>query len=92
MSSTQIGKIMGVIHRTILNHLEKMGVSRRSLSESQFAYNNKEIPDEFKNYKTMYNLYITQHKTKEQLGKFFNCAPHVIDRVLKSLDIQVRDS
>lgn len=27
----------------------------------------------------------------EQLGKDFNCAPHVIHRVLKELDIPIRD-
>lgn len=38
MSSTQIGKIMNTSHRSVLNHLESMGVDRRTLSESQFAY------------------------------------------------------
>ena len=92
MSSTQIGEILNVSHRTILNHLDKMGVKRRNLSESHFAYNRKEIPVEFSSHDKMYDLYVDKHMTKEQLGDYFNCAPHVIDRVLKELNITVRDS
>lgn len=42
-SSVEIGKIFQTTHRTILNHLNKMGVERRNLSESQFAKNDKNI-------------------------------------------------
>ena len=90
MSSTEIAKYYNVTHRTILLHLKKMGIKRRNLSESQFNYRKKEIPKEFFNYDIMYDLYITKHNTKEQLGEMFNCAPHVIDRVLKSHNIKVR--
>lgn len=92
MSSTQIGKALKVSHRTVLNHLEKMGIKRRNLSESQFAYNKKEIPKDFSDYKKMYELYIEKHMTKEQLGNYFGCAPHVIDRVLREFNIPIRDS
>lgn len=40
----------------------------------------------------MYDLYVSQHKTKEQIGFIFNCAPHVIDRVLRKLDIHIRSA
>lgn len=90
MSSTEIAKYFNVTHRTILNHLQKLGVSRRSLVESQFNYHNKEIPNEFYDYDKMYDLYIKKHYTKEQLGEMFNCAPHVIDRVLRDNGIKVR--
>lgn len=89
-STTEIGKILQVTPRTILNHLIKMGVERRTLRESHFATNKKCVPSEFQDYAKMYNLYVCQHKTKEQLGKMFNCAPHVIDRVLRELRIPVR--
>ena len=36
MSSTKIGKIMGVNGRTILKKLEILGIPRRSKSEAQF--------------------------------------------------------
>lgn len=91
-SSTYISALYGVCHKTILRHLDAMGVKRRSLRESHFAQNNKEVPKEFYDYNTMYDMYVTQHMTKEQLGERFNCAPHVIDRVLRELNIKVRDS
>lgn len=90
LSSVQIGRILGTSHRSVLNHLESMGVDRRTLSESHFAYHNKEIPHEFCDYNSMYELYVNNHMTKEQLGTKFNCAPHVIDRVLRTLGIEVR--
>lgn len=92
LSSTEIARIFNVSHRTILNHLEKMGIDRRNLQESHFASNKKEYPKEFYDYEYMYNIYVNEHKTKQQIGEIFNCAPHVIDRVLKNLNIHVRDS
>lgn len=89
-SSVEIGRTLQVAHRTILNHLNKMGVKRRDSSESLFAKNNKTMPDEFDDYGAMYDLYVTKHYTKEQLGNIFNCAPHVIDRVLRKLGIHIR--
>lgn len=41
MSSTEIGKKIGVSHKSVLNHLEAMGVKRRSLEESHFSKNKK---------------------------------------------------
>ena len=90
MSSTEIGKKIGVSHKSVLNHLEAMGVKRRSLEESHFSKNKKVIPPEFYDYEIMYDLYVTQYMTKEQIGDMFDCAPHVIHRVLKKLSIHVR--
>lgn len=90
LSSTQIGKKFGVSHRTILNWLDKCGIDRRTLSESQYAFNGKTVPWEFASYEVMNELYIDRHMTKEQLGMYFDCAPHVIDRVLRELNIPVR--
>ena len=84
MSSTEIGKKIGVSHKSVLNHLEAMGVKRRSLEESHFSKNKKVIPPEFYDYEIMYDLYVTQYMTKEQIGDMFDCAPHVIHRVLKN--------
>lgn len=91
-SSVEIGKLLGTSHRSVLNHLEKMGIQRRSLEQSQFAHNNKSYPKELLDRNIMYDLYINKHYTKEQLGKRFNCAPHVIDRVLRKFNIPVRDN
>jgi len=91
-SSVEIGKILKTSHKTVLNHLEKLKIPRRSLSEAHFAYNDKEYPPEFEDYEFMYDIYVTQYKTKEQTGEYFDCAPHVIDRVLKNLNIHIRDA
>lgn len=92
MSSVDISKKIGVSHRSVLNWLKYYEIPIRNLSESHYAKNRKEIPKEFSDYDTMYNLYVVKHYTKEQLGAIFDCAPHVIDRVLKNLGIHVRGS
>ena len=89
-SSVEIGNILQTSHRNVLNHLKQMGIERRNLRDSHFARNGKNIPVEFNDYDKMYDLYVTKHYTKEQLGEMFDCAPHVIDRVLMELKIHVR--
>ena len=89
-SSTEIGKKYGVTHRTILLRLKKNNISRRTLSESQWNYNKKDLPNDFYNYDAMYQKYIVERKSKKELGEFYGCDPCVIDRVLKTLGIKKR--
>lgn len=89
-STTEIGNELGISHKTVCSHLEHCGISRRTLSESQWNRNNKTIPDEFKSYEKMYDLYINQHLSKKDLGLLFDCDPCVIDRILIELGIPVR--
>lgn len=89
-SSTEIGRILGTSHRSVLNHLQKMGITRRDLAASHFAYHQKDRPPELTDYSTLYQWYIVEHRTKEQIGLMLNCAPHVIDRALRRMNIPVR--
>ena len=89
-SSTEIGRILGTSHRSVLNHLQKMGITRRNLAASHFAYHQKDRPPELTDYSTLYQWYIVEHRTKEQIGLMLNCAPHVIDRALRRMNIPVR--
>lgn len=91
-SLTEIAKIYGVTHRTIILRLKKHSIDRRTLSESQWNYNKREIPSDFKNKEVMENLYIKERLSKKELGIRYNCDPCVIDRVLRSLGIPVRNS
>lgn len=89
-SSTEIGGYLNITHRTVLNHLKKCGIKRRTLRESQWNYNGKTVHPDLLNYGVMYDLYITKHLSKRDLGIKYNCAPHVIDDFLKNLNIPVR--
>ena len=55
-STTEIAQELGVTHRTILLRLKKNNISRRTLSESQWNFKQKEIPEDFNNYEKMYDL------------------------------------
>lgn len=91
-SSTDIGKEFGISHKTVLDHLRHCGVPIRTLSESQWVHNNKEIPEEFNSYEVIYDLYINKQLSKKDLGIKLNCDPCVIDRVLKSFNIPIRNN
>lgn len=41
MSTTEIAKQFNVSHRTIILHLNKLGIKRRTLHESQYNYRGK---------------------------------------------------
>lgn len=91
-SSTEIAKVLNTTHRTILLRLKKHTIDRRNLSESQWNFKNKEIPSDFYNKEIMENLYLKEGLSKKELGYRYNCDPCVIDRVLKSLGIKVRNN
>lgn len=89
-STLEIAKQLNISHKTVYNHLIKNGIETRNSSEAQWASNGKTIPQEFSDYNTMYDLYITKNFSKKQLGIFFNCDPCVIDRILRNFNIPIR--
>lgn len=92
MSLTEIAKKLNTTHRTILLRLKKHTIERRNLVESQWNFRNKSIPSDFSSKEVMENLYIKEGLSKKELGLRYNCDPCVIDRVLKSLGISVRNN
>lgn len=91
-SSTELAKEFGMSHKTILAHLEHYGTKIRTLSESQWNHNQKFFPEELNNYDVIYDLYVTQKISKKDLAIRFNCDPCVIDKVLKNMNISVRNN
>lgn len=91
-SSTEIGKELNLAHGTVSKHLKHCGIEIRDLSEAQFNYHNKTIPEEFNSYDKMYDLYINQRLSKKDLGNLFDCDPCVIDRILNKLNIPIRNN
>lgn len=89
-SSTEIANMFKMCHNSILKHLKKCGIKRRTLSESQFNYNNKEFPDELKSYEKLYDLYVINKLSKKDLSDMLNVSTHVIDRCLKEFNIPIR--
>lgn len=93
MCTTEIAKIFNVTHSTIRKHLIHCEIPLRTYQEAQWVSNHKEdFPEDFYNYDIMYDLYITQKKSKKDLGEMYNCDPGTIDFVLKNLNIPVRNN
>ena len=89
-SSTEIAKIFNTTHNTILRHLKHCGIKSRTLSESQFAHNKKEYPEELTLYETVYDLYINKRTSKKDMALLFGVDPDAIDSVLKKFNIKIR--
>ncbi len=89
-STTEIGKIFGLTHRTVCMHLSHCGVNRRQNSESHFVKNGKDFPDELKTPESVYDMYIARKMSKIDIAKALNVSPNVVDRVLKEFNIKKR--
>lgn len=89
-STTDIAKDLNVTHRTVINHLKHNGIDRRSISEAQFSYNKKEIPEVLQDYEKLYNLYVEERLSKKEISKKLGVSPNVINRKLKEYGIRIR--
>lgn len=93
LSSTKIAELLGVSHKTVLDHLVHCGIKTRNCSKAQYLLSHgEEYPLEFLDYSYMYELYITLRKSKSDIGKIFNCDPGTVDLALKKLNIPIRDN
>lgn len=72
--------------------MKKHTIERRTLSESQWNFKSKEIPEDFSNKEVIERLYLKEGLSKKELGIRYNCDPCVIDRVLKNLGIKIRNN
>lgn len=91
-SSTEIGKIYNVGHRTILLLLKKEGIPTRSLSDSQFAYQQKSKIPELYDRDFLYNLHWIDNKSCKEIGKILNCEPGTVRRHMHNLGIKTKNS
>ena len=57
-STVEISKIFNCSATSIRSHLKHNGIKMRTFAESMWNYHKKEIPEDFNDYKKLYNLYI----------------------------------
>lgn len=91
-STTEIAVQLNITAKSVGNHLRHCEIKVRNAKECQWNYRGKQIPEEFDSYDKMYELYITEKKSKKELGNMFGMQPDTIDRVLRTLGIPVRDN
>ena len=86
-STVEISKIFNCSATSIRSHLKHNGIKMRTFAESMWNYHKKEIPEDFNDYKKLYNLYIEESISKAELARRYNCTIAVINRVLNNLNI-----
>lgn len=89
-STTEIGSEIGVSHTYIMSHLEHMGIKRRTLSDSQFAYKNKKKPKELDSYEELFDLYVIDKLSKKDIGKLLSVDPGTVNTALMKFNIPIR--
>lgn len=91
LSSVDIALKYGVAYHTVQTHLRRNGVQLRSLSDSIRKSAGKDVlHSDLSDHDKMYDLYVVQKKTLKELGEVYDCAPHVVLRCLKELNIPIR--
>lgn len=92
ISPVNIAKEVGLSRHTVMNHLKHCKIPLRTMSEAQWNCMNKKFPKDLQDYDKVYDLYITQKVSKEDLGKKYNVDPSTIDRILRDFNIPIRNN
>lgn len=90
-STFEISRIYGVSHGTVKKHLLRNGVHVRGFSEAQRLSHGKScVNNDLYDYDKMYELYVVQRKTLNELGEMYDYAPHGVKKRLVALGIPIR--
>lgn len=92
ISPKDIAKEVGLSHTAIINHLKHCNIPLRTMSEAQWKYMNRDFPSDLQDYNKVYDLYVTQRISKEDLGIRYNVDPSTINRVLRGFNIPIRNN
>lgn len=91
-SSVEIATLLHSSHRSVLSALERYGITRRTLSESQAAHFNKEFSPLLNDKKYLYEQYINQNKNTVQIAEELGVHPKTILERLHLYEIPVRST
>jgi DNA-binding CsgD family transcriptional regulator/predicted transcriptional regulator len=91
LSTKQIGELYNVSHSIIKNHLIRCGIYVRNYLEAQRKKHGKEaINKDVFDYDLMYEKYVNQKKTLNDLAKEYDCTAASIRKLLVNLGIPIR--
>ena len=91
-STTEIGKILHLSHRSILNHLNHCNIQTRNLSDSQKVKILSNINKDLLNYDIMYKLYITDNKSVLDICNLYNLTESQLRTSLTFLKIPLKEN
>lgn len=91
MSANQIAKLYNTTHRTVLNLLKRNGVHIRNLSEAQFNYQDKIIPDLFFDGEQLRDLHWNNDVSCKELGETMGIAPGTVRRQMHRLGVNTKN-
>lgn len=90
-SQAEIAAFCDVSQSTISKWLIKFNIETRSFSEGRFGSKNGSWADSpFKEYTTLYKLYVTEEKSIPEISEVSGHSPRTIQRWLRSAGITIR--
>ena len=91
LSSNQVADIFGASHGTVLKILKEYGYDSRSLQESQYAYNNKELDRRLLDKDWLIQKHFNENLSCKDIGKILGTDGGSVIRQMKKFGIQYRD-
>jgi transposase len=92
MSAKQIVELVKCSHDTIINKLNALGITGRTMSESQFNYLNKDINPLLLDRNWLYETYIENGISAKEIGEMIGHCAGTIRRWLKKHKIKLRSN
>ena len=92
MSSVDIAMRYGTTHKNVLNTLRNSGVDIRTLSESQFNHNDKEVPPDLSNYSWLYEQHWELHISCKDIAIHLGVDAGVVRNSMHRLGIKTRNN
>lgn len=90
MSAFQIAKYFNTSHGVIIRYMKRRGIETRNIQESQFAHNDKDIPDNFFNPDILYELHWIQQISCQDIGKILGISSGTVRRQMHRLGIPTK--
>ena len=87
MSAYAISKLFGCSHRTIIDMIRSYGKETRTMQESQFAYNEKEIDDRFNDAEWLNKKFWDDQLTSNEIGQILGINGSTVLRQMKRLGL-----
>ena len=89
-NAVQLSKELECSFSTVTNYLKKHDISTRKWSEAQGI--SKEVSNKLNDKEWLYDQYVIQRKSSNQLSKELNCSNVTIINTLKKYNIEIRNN
>ena len=89
-SAFQIAEYFKTDHNTVIRHLQRRGIETRDMTEAQFNYNGKDVPDAFNDAELLRHWHWDEGMSCQDIGEILGVSPGTVRRQMQSLGIATK--